>query len=297
MEAVQYNKAAAKPTLKSLMEIIYNLALISIGCIVFVIGMNGLLVPHKFLNAGVIGISMLVHYMVPSWEIGLVNLILNIPIVIVGWRNISRRFMMYSIYGIFFFTFAASTIQITAINVHNTMLAAIFAGVICGAANGVILRSAGSAGGMDIMSIYLNKKFGLQIGSVTFGINAVILIAGAFFYDIETLLYSIIYLFVSGHTINAVLTGFNKKKAMLVISDKSESIAEKILADKGRGVTYLKGEGAFSGYDKKVIFTITSLTELAKMKTLVLSIDPDAFIVINDTLEVLGKRHGHGRVY
>jgi uncharacterized membrane-anchored protein YitT (DUF2179 family) len=83
----------------------------------------------------------------------------------------------------------------------------------------------------------------------------------------------------------------------MVISDQAEKIAQKILDNKGRGVTFLKGEGAFTHREKKVIFTITALSELTRMKKLVQSIDPDAFIVVNDTLEVLGKRHGSGRVY
>ncbi len=155
----------------------------------------------------------------------------------------------------------------------------------------------GSAGGLDIVSVYLNKRFGFRIGAIGFAANTLVLGAGALLYDLDLTLYSIIFLFIGARVTDAVITGFNKRKSIMIISDNAQEIADTILARQGRGVTFLKGEGAFTKKEKKIIFTITSLTELPKMKELILSLDPDAFVVVNDTLEVLGKRHGKGRVY
>lgn len=274
-----------------------NLTLICVGSIICVIGMNGLLIPFNLLSGGLVGISILFHYLLPFMDIGWIYFFLNIPFAVLGWCTISRRFMAYTLFGMLFFSFAAATIHPEFPQIKDPMLAAIFAGVICGFGGGLILRSIGSAGGMDILAIYLNKRFGFRIGAINFAFNAGILTAGAFLYDIQMLLYSVISLYAGSRVVDAVLTGFNSRKSLMVISDRAGEIADKILADKGRGVTFLKGEGAFTHTEKKVIFTITAMTELSKMKELVFTIDPNAFLVVNDTLEVLGSRHGRGRVY
>lgn len=275
----------------------FNLALIMTGSVICVIGINALVIPFNFLSGGVVGMSILAHYLVPSLPVGWIYLLLNIPLALVGWRHISRRFMVYSVIGMVFFSVAAATIQPPVPDLQDPMLSALFAGVICGTGAGLILRSVGSAGGFDILVIYLNKRFGLRIGAVIFLLNAAVLLAGGLIYDLEMLLYSIVCLYSSSRTADAVISGFNQRKSMMVISDHADTIARTILADKGRGVTFLKGEGAFTGSPKKVIFTITGITELSKMKELIWQEDPNAFMVINDTLEVLGKRHGRGRVY
>jgi len=274
-----------------------NIGLITLGSIIFVIGMDGILVPHGFISGGTLGIALLVHYLAPSIGVGLAYLVVNIPLAVLGWFNISRRFMLYTFFGIIAFSTAAHVVHPAMPVIEDPILAALLAGVICGTGAGFILRSFGSAGGMDILGVYLNKKFGFRIGSIVFAANVSVLLAGAYLYDIQMALYSVIYLFTTGKVTDAILTGFNRRKAMMIISDHAGAIADQILSCKGRGVTFLNGEGAFTGREKKVIFTITSLTELPKMKQLVLSKDPDAFIVVNDTLEVLGRSHGTGKVY
>lgn len=297
-------KALALPVRMRLEKIVtahkfffYNIGLISLGSIIYVYGLNGILVPQGFLNGGVVGISILLHYLIPVAGIGSIYLLLNIPLVFLGWMHVSRTFMLYTLYGILFFSFITAAFHPKALVISDPILAALLAGVLCGAGGGIILRSMGSAGGLDILSVYLNKKFGLRIGTIFFASNALVLTAGAFLYDLERALYSIIFLYTSGRVMDAVITGFNKRKSLLVISDHAQNIANTILESKGRGVTFLNGEGAFTQKAKKVIFTITTLFELPKMKEMILSIDPEALIVVNDTLEVLGNRHGKGREF
>ncbi len=273
-----------------------NIGLIFVGSLIYVIGMKSILIPAKLLSGGVTGIAVLLYYLLPSYNFGLLYFLLNIPLVIIGWIHVSRRFMIYTLIGIVTFSAMASLIQLPPPDIKDPILSALYSGVVCGAGAGIILRSLGSAGGLDILAVVLNKKFGLRPGTVFSLTNILIIGAGAFFHDFEMSLYSIIYVYTSGRVIDAVLTGFNRRKSMMIISDMPEKIAEEILVREDRGVTFFRGTGAYSGRDKKVIFTIMSLTELPKMKELVFSIDPNAFMVINDTLEVLGKRHGKLRV-
>ncbi len=278
-------------------DLALNIGLISIGSIIYAIGINGVIVPHGFLTGGVLGISLLAHYFTPVLGVGFIYFCLNIPLMILGWFTISRRFMFYSLFGMVFLSWAATMIHPHIPAIQDPMLAALLAGCICGAGAGLILRSYGSVGGLDILAVFMNKKFGFQIGAILFASNALILASGAYLHDIETALYSIVYMFTSGKVVNAILTGFNRRKSIMIVSDHADEIAQRILASEGRGVTFLKGEGAFSHHDKKVIFTITTLMELPKMKQLILDEDPEAFFVVNDTLEVLGTRHGMGKVY
>jgi uncharacterized membrane-anchored protein YitT (DUF2179 family) len=274
-----------------------NLGLIVAGSIIYSVGINGVLIPKGFLSGGVLGLAVLIHYLLPFTAVGMVYLVLNVPLVFLGWTHISRRFVLYSLFGLLFFSASLSIIRPTAPDISDPILAAILAGVICGAGAGIILRSLGSAGGMDILGIYLHRKFGFRIGSILFASNALVIAAGAYLYDIELSLYSVIFLYTGGKVTDAILTGFNRRKSLLIISENSEAIGQKIINQMGRGMTYLRGEGAFTRKEKNVIFTITTLTELPKMKELILNEDPEAFIVVNDTLEVLGKRHGRKKVY
>ena len=274
-----------------------NLGLIAAGSIVYAFGINGVLVPKGFLGGGIVGLALLIHYLLPFAAVGLVYLVLNVPLVFLAWINISRRFVLYSLFGLLFLSASLTFIHPPVPDISDPILAAILAGVICGTGVGLVLRSLGSTGGMDILGIYLNKTFGFRIGSVLFASNVLVLAAGAYLYDIQKSLYSVIFLYTASKVTDAILTGFNRRKSLMIISDNYENIAQKILTRIGRGVTYLKGEGAYSRRDKNVIFTITTLAELPKMKELILSEDPEAFIVVNDTLEVLGKRHGRKKVY
>lgn len=274
-----------------------NLGLIAAGSIIYTIGINGVLIPKGFLSGGVLGLAVLIHYLVPFAAVGVLYLVLNVPLIFLGWIHVSRRFVLYSLFGSLFFSATLSIIHPPVPDISDPILAAILAGVICGTGAGIILRSIGSAGGMDILGIYLHKRFGFRIGSILFASNALVLFAGAYLYDVELTLYSVIFLFTGGRVTDAILTGFNRRKSLLIISENSEAIGQKILNQMGRGMTYLRGEGAFTRKEKNVIFTITTLTELPKMKELILNEDPEAFIVVNDTLEVLGKRHGRKKVY
>lgn len=284
-------------TLRSWRRIVGNVLLLVVGSSIFAVGLNSVLVPKQFLSGGVIGVSLIIHYLVPSFNTGLVYFILNIPLILLGWFSVSKRFMAFTSFGMVVFSIAAGTIHPPPFAIENPILAALLGGVICGIGAGITLRSQGSGGGFDILAVYLNKKFGLRVGTAMFIANAAVLLAGAYFFSLELALYSLMYVYVSGKAINTVLTGFNQRKSVLIVSDEAQTIASQIMNELNRGVTFLEGIGGYTGEHKQVILSIITLTELPKMKEMIFDIDPDAFVVVNDTLEVLGKRHGTLRVY
>ena len=277
--------------------ILYNLLLIAVGTIVFVIGMNSVLIPNKLFGGGITGIAMILHYLFPSLDVGLAYFLLNLPLMLLGWFYISRRFMLYTIFGMGFLSLTAAIIKSPAARMEDPILAALLGGIVCGVGAGIVLRSLGSGGGLDILTILGNQRFGFRPGSVSFGFNAAVLLAGAHFFGLEITLCCLIYVFTSTRVLDAVIRGFNQRMSTLIISEKYEQIAEEIFRRVNRGATFVKGQGAYSGEERNLIFTITTLTELPRLKDVIFNIDPGAFVVINDTLEVLGKRHGTRKVY
>lgn len=290
-------KRTCAETFHRFKPLVENLVLLMLGSLVFVFGMNAVMIPAKLFSGGLTGIAILLAYAYPWMNVGVLYLLLNIPLIMIGWLTISKRFVGYTLFGTFFFALAARFWNPPEIYLNDTLLASLLAGVICGAGSGLILRSLGSAGGLDILSIYLNKHFGLRIGTTVFAANAAIIMAGAYFHNLQAALYSIILLFISGSVINTIVSGFNARMALIVVSDSAEPIAREILQSFNRGVTFLDGQGGFSHRPKKVILSVTTLTELPKIKEMVFSHDPQAFVIINNTLEVLGQRHGRLRQY
>jgi uncharacterized membrane-anchored protein YitT (DUF2179 family) len=269
-----------------------NLALICGGCLLYVIGMNAVLVPARMFTGGITGVAILINYHLPAANIGLSYFLLNIPLAVLGWRTISRRFILYTLFGMAFFSLAAGLFKPPPLLLEDPILSALLAAVICGAGSGLILRSIGSAGGIDILAIYLNRKVGLHIGTLLFTVNTLVILAGAYLHDVALSLYSLIFLFASSQVIDKVVAGFNTRKQVIVVSRQHEAIRQLILERIGRGVTLFDAEGGYSREHKRVLFTITTLTELPRLKEGVLAIDPDAMVIINDTLEVIGKRLG-----
>ena len=265
-------------------------AYIMAGCIVFVVGMNGLLVPQHLIAGGLTGVALLLHYAFPFCDVGAWYLLLNLPLVWLGWRHIGRRFMILTAFGMVFFSLAASFIALVPFAVRDPITAAIGAGVLCGLGAGLILRSRGSAGGLDILSIFLREKFGFSLGSLGFAMNGAILLASAWFHDLQTAIYSGIFIFVCARVVDAVLVGVNPQKIILVISDQSEDVAQALMHQIKCGVTFLQGEGGFARREKKIICSVVRLMDVPRFKSIALGVDAAALVVVNDIAEVAGLR-------
>jgi uncharacterized membrane-anchored protein YitT (DUF2179 family) len=283
--------------LNQLKPVAREITMIAVGCIVFTYGMSAVMIPARLFSGGLAGIAMIIGYQVPSIDLGMVYLLLNVPLIVLGWVFISRRFIAYTIFGTAFFSLAASILRPKPVILADPLLAALLGGVICGFGCGLILKSIGSAGGLDILAIYLNRRFGIRVGTVAFAANASVIVAGGWMLDLNLALYSIILLFTCGWVTNAVVSGFNARMALIIVSDKSDIIARELLGKFNRGVTFLNGEGGFSKSPKRVILAVTIVTEVPKINEMIFATDPKAFVVINNTFEVLGHRYGAVKAY
>ena len=270
----------------------WNLLLISLGSVLCALSINGILIPKGFYGAGFTGIALLVHYMAPALPLALIYLAINIPVFGIGWIYVGRRFFFYSIAGMLIFTAAIEWIHFP-VPVNDQILNALFAGILMGTGSGIILKSQGSAGGLDILSVVILKRFSVRLGSTILAFNVAVLTAGTILFTLEKALYTLVYLYVNAHMVNLMITGLSQRKAVQIITPQWEDIAQHIIRDMHRGVTILNGQGAYSGKAEKILYTVITFRELAALKRLISAHDPDAFVVVSDTLEVMGQRIGN----
>jgi uncharacterized membrane-anchored protein YitT (DUF2179 family) len=278
--------------MKPIKTILWNLLLISVGSIICAAAIKGILVPKQFLAGGITGLALLAHYILPSLPVGVIYFILNIPLFLIGWLFVGRRFFYYSLAGLFIFS-AVMLYPFPIFQIKDMILAALTAGIVTGTGSGIILRSLGSAGGLDILSVILFKKFSIRLGTTVMVFNALLMITAAFRIPLEMVLYTLIYLYVTSHIVNLVVTGLSQRKAIMIISPKWEEISREIINSLQRGVTVVRGQGGFSGQERRILYSVMTFQELARFKELIRRIDPEAFVVVTETLEVMGKRIGN----
>ena len=272
-------------------SILYNASLISLGSILCAWTINTILVPHQFLSGGLAGIALIIHYLWPQTSLGTLNFMLNIPILMVGWFYVGRRFMLYSIFGMIVFSMAVEWIPATS-PIEDPMLAALLCGIVSGVGCALILKSVGSAGGIDIISVILLKQLSIRLGSTTLFVNAAILLVAMVLFSMESILYTLIHIFVASRVIDLVITGMSQRKAVFIISKQWKEIQQQIFKQLNRGVTIINGCGGYTGEEANLLYTVVTFGELGRLKALVKTTDPNTFLVVSDTFEVMG--HGIG---
>ncbi|MGB4108870.1 MAG: YitT family protein [Desulfomonilia bacterium] len=273
-------------------QIFLNGVLLVVGSIICAVAVNGILIPQNFLSSGFTGASLIIHYLVPTLSVGVIYLLLNIPLFIAGWSMVGKRFFFYSVAGTVIYSLALTVIRID-ISIENKILSALLAGIIYGTGSGIILRSYGSAGGTDILAVILQKLMSIQVGTTSLAVNCLILVSASLLFSLEDALYTLAYIYVSAHFMNLVVVGLSKRKAVMIISDHWENISREILKKDRRGVTIIEGTGGYKKDDKRIIYSVVTFQDLPQLKKMISKIDPKAFVVVMDTLEVMGARMGN----
>jgi uncharacterized membrane-anchored protein YitT (DUF2179 family) len=281
-----------QPIFISSKQMISDFLLIISGCILCAIAINGILIPQHFATSGITGIALVIHKKLPGVNIGVIYFLCNVPLFALAWMAVGRRFFFYSLVGMAALSLSVAFIQIQ-IHLEDKVLNALWAGLISGAGVGISLRSSGSQGGIDILSVMLLKRFSIGIGNTILAVNIIVLLLVALAYSLEALLYTLIVIYVSTKVASIVITGFSQRKAVMIISPAWQKISQEILKDIRRGVTVIKGEGGYSGREENILYTVVTIREVGSLKRLVQRIDPDAFVVISSTQEVMNYRIGN----
>ncbi|MFP4033184.1 MAG: YitT family protein [Desulfococcaceae bacterium] len=296
MEATQAPHSAGLRPHPSLLgeprEIFRNFALILTGNLLNALCINGVLIPFQFLSGGLTGLVLGIAYLVPWLGVSVGLFLLNVPIFALGYRFVGRRFFVYSIVGMVSLVLMVEWVTVP-LPVTDPILAAVLAGILMGAGSGLVLKSRGSGGGTDVLSVILLNRFSIKIGSTFLGFNVVVLLIAAFTVSLDAALFTLIYMYVTSNIIDVVVTGMSRRRAILIISRHPDRVAREILYRLKWSVTFLRAEGAYSGEPEKLIYTVVTIREMARVKSLVRRTDPDAIVVISDTLEVVGQRVGN----
>lgn len=273
-------------------QVIKDISLIAVGSIVSAVAVNGILIPNQFASGGVTGIALIIHSLFPVLRVEWIYILMNIPMFAAAWMAVGRRFFFYSVLGAIGLTLALAFIHVH-INLHDKVLTAILGGIILGFSVGITLRSSGSQGGMDILAVMLLKRFSISLGNTILFVNAIVLVLAAYFFSVESALYTLIVIYVSAKVVNVIVTGLSQRKAVFIISPRWKDISDEILRDIRRGVTILDGKGGFTKKPESIIYTVVTFPEVGELKSLIRRIDPDAFVVISNTMEVMNYRIGN----
>lgn len=266
-------------------------SMIVFGALISAISCNLFLIPNHFLSGGITGIAIIFHYLF-DLPIGIQNIVFNIPILYIAYHFFGKIYFINTILGTFLYsTFIDLTSFLTPLTpLHNNpMLSAIVAGVVSGIGFGLILRASANTGGADVVAALIRKLYSYNIGTMIFALNCLIVLCGLVLFSFEAAIYTLIYMYIMGEVDNRIVTGFNKRKSIMIVSDKSEEIAEHIMNELGRGVTFIEGEGGYTHTKKRILYVVITLTQLSKVKEIALKSDAKSFFIISNASEVNGK--------
>ena len=249
---------------------------ITLGCLISSSSINLFLLPNHLLSGGLTGIGMIVYFLTDGHlPVGAQVLVYNVPLLIAALRMLGRDYFIGVLFGTVMFSVCLDATHFlnAFAPVPDPMLAAIFGGVFNGIGYGIIFRNDGSSGGLDIVAAIVKKYYSLNMGGVIFGFNCLIMTISAFMFGVMPAMYTLV----------------NHRKVVILISDRTEKIAEAIIRGIGRGVTILDGEGAFTHQEKRVLFVVVTLTQVARVKRVADHYDPQAFMIVMDANEVMGR--------
>lgn len=272
-----------------LRKVIFRTIAITIGAILMATGLEIFLVPNHVIDGGITGISIMLAHLT-GWKLGIFLFILNLPFVYLGYKQMGKTFAISTVYGIIVLSIFVSFFHPIPAFTEDILLATVFGGMILGIGVGVVIRNGGALDGTEILALVITKKLPFSVGQIIMFINVFILGAAGFVFSWDRAMYSLLAYVIASKAIDTVVAGLEESKSVWIISDMAEEIGNAINARLGRGVTYIKGQGAFTGDDKKVIFSIITRLEESKLNTIVEDIDPTAFFAIADISEVRGGR-------
>ncbi|PLS15726.1 hypothetical protein CVD28_21390 [Bacillus sp. M6-12] len=270
-------------------KLMQRILLITAGAVLMGVGLEIFLVPNNVIDGGIVGISIILSY-ITGWKLGLFIFLLNIPFFFIGYKQIGKTFAFSTLYGISILSITTTLLHPVPPLTNDVLLATVFGGIVLGIGVGIVIRYGGSLDGTEILAILANKKLPFSVGEIIMFFNLFILGSAGFVFSWDRAMYSLLAYFVAFKTIDITITGLDESKSVWIISDHFQEIGDAIINRLGRGVTYMKGEGAFSGDEKKVIFCVINRLEEAKLKDIVSENDPNAFLAVADIAEVRGGR-------
>ncbi len=278
-----YNKIGDIMKVKTIFE---YLAL-TFGIILAALSLESFLVPNLILDGGVTGVSMILSQLTPL-PLSLFILILNIPFVYIGYKNLGKRFLIKAIYSMIMFSIVLSLFHNIPEFTEDILLATVFGGLFLGLGVGLVIRFGGCLDGTESVAMVLSRKTSLSVGQVVLIFNLFIYTLAGFIFGFDRALYSLLTYFITFKVIDMVAEGLEQAKAAMIITDKSAQLAQNIYNKLGRTVTIMDGKGLISG-EKLVMYCVITRIEIPELKRIIADEDKSAFVTITDISEIIGS--------
>lgn len=266
----------------------YSLVIMTIGCMIYALGVNYFLLPNHFGNGGVTGVSMLFYYLFKI-QTGTTNFIVNAILLIVGWKFLSKRTLLYTIYASTCLSFCLNVIKVPPYEATNIIIPAVAGGVLLGLGIGLVLRGNGTTAGTDIVAMIMQQYLGISFPAGLLMCDMMVILASSFIIGVDMTIVTIIMMFIASQTVNFVTDGLNRKKSVMIFSEKKEEIADKVISEMVRGITVFRAYGYYSKQEREVLLAIVNRNQVIQLQRLVTKIDPKAFVTISDVQQVIGE--------
>jgi uncharacterized membrane-anchored protein YitT (DUF2179 family) len=277
-------------------SIFWNSGLIIIGTLIQTIALKAVAIPHNFVPGGLFGVGSLIYYKTGLLNPGLLYLLLNVPMFIIGYLLISRRFLYYSALAMGLITLFYQLIDFR-IHIGNQLYAALVFGALLGVGAGMVLRSLGSNGGLDVAAIILNQKYNIGVGKTYFIFNFLLFALSFASLDNDLVIASMIGVFVCSVSVDYVLSMFNQRKLAFVVSEKPEEIADQVMQYLKIGTTMLPALGAYRKQQKTVLMVVINNIQLKRLEEIVFTTDTYALFIVENTFSVLGSTFSRRKIY
>lgn len=259
-----------------------------VGILVMAAAFNVFLIPNRIAAGGISGLGIILLHLFDI-PVGLTIFAANVPLLLLSWRIIGRRFVINSLIGAAFLSVSIELLAFLRPLTTDLLLASIYGGILVGIGVGIVFRAQGSSGGTGLAARIINHYFGLTIGQSFLIVDFVVIALALIFLDPEVALYALLALFVSSKVTDMVQEGLSFSKAALIISDNTREIAARVLTELERGATEIPAQGAYTGEERMTLLVVLSQQEVSRLKAIVHSSDPAAFVVISNVSEVLGE--------
>lgn len=261
-----------------------------LGSALFAAGFAFFLQPNDLSSGGISGLALILVELTQFGSVGIVSILINLPLFLLGGLKIGKRFFVGSLIGMLLSSVLIDGFAALHLPAVEPVIAIVYGGVLCGLGVGIVFAAGTSTGGSDILVRLLKLRYrNVPIGQISLTFDAlVVLLTGLVFRDMNKALYTGITVFLSGKMVDAVVYRFDYSKVAMIITKEYDTIAREIGDKLDRGATFLHGEGSYSGEETKVILTAVKKQQIAQLKELVMTLDPKAFVIVQEAHQVLG---------
>lgn len=288
LEILQEQKRKLKHR-KKIRAYVRKYLILFIGAVITAVGLEIFLVPNNIIDGGIVGISIMASALTGQ-PLGVFLVLLNIPFLYLGYKQIGKTFAISTTFSIIVLSYWTSYFQPIPELTEDLFLAAIFGGIITGLGVGIIIRNGGSLDGTEIVAIIMDRRSGFSVGEIVMFMNLFILSSAGLVFSWDKAMYSLVAYFIIAKVIDIVIKGLDESNGVMIVTSNPDEISAALMARLGRGVTFLHGEGAYTGDPKKVLYCVVTRLEVDKLKAIVIELDENAFVTINQVHDIIGGR-------